>query len=317
MSTTTPLGKIAIVVLTYRRVDEVGELLPILDRHRAHRDEDISILVIDNDPQASARQVVEEVGSPTVRYVHEPLPGIAHARNRALDETADAQLLIFIDDDERPLDTWLDAMLDTYRRSRPAGVTGPLYPDYAHEPSGFIVAGGFFVRKHYPEGHLMPAAGTGNLLLDLDQVRRAGLRFDPLFGLTGGSDHMFTRALIRSGGRIVWSNDAGLVDKVPAQRLTRKWVLQRQYRFGNTESRTSLALTDAGLQQLAARLRLTARGLVRVGVGGLRAGYGAASRSPVHGARGHRWLRRGLGMVAGAWGSTYVEYQRPVERIAP
>jgi succinoglycan biosynthesis protein ExoM len=310
------LGRISIVVLTYQRTDEIAQLLPALHDQIEQFDEDFELLVVDNDPLASARPVVEADPSPLVRYVNEPAPGIAHARNRALDETVDSQLLIFIDDDERPLDTWLGAMLDTYRESRPAGVTGPLYPDYAIEPDDFIVAGGFFVRKQYPEGHLMPAAGTGNLLLDLEQVRRHGLRFDERFGTTGGSDTLFTRTLVQRGGRIVWSPAAGLIDKVPAKRMTKTWVLNRQYRFGNTWSRTSLELVSPGPRRLAARAHLTALGIARFGYGLLRTAYGTVARAPKHQARGGRALRRGLGLVGGAWGSVYQEYRRPVKESA-
>ena len=110
--------------------------------------------------------------------MHEPAPGIAHARNRALDETVDDELLIFIDDDERPLDGWLAAMLDAYARHRPAGVTGPLFPEYETDPDPWLLAGGFFVRREFPDGHRVPAAGSGNLLLDLDAgpPPRAALR---------------------------------------------------------------------------------------------------------------------------------------------
>ena len=177
--------KISIVVLTYKRITDLAQLLPMLHRQLEDFDEDFEIVVVDNDPAASAMPVVEADGSPSVRYVNEAAPGIAHARNRALDETRSSDLLIFIDDDERPLDSWLGAMLSAYRHSRPAGVTGPLYPDYETAPDPWLVAGGFFVRKEYPEGHLMPAAGTGNLLLDLEQVRAHDLRFDERFGLDG------------------------------------------------------------------------------------------------------------------------------------
>ena len=307
------VGKISIVVLTYKRTADLAQLLPMLHRQLEDFDEDFEIVVVDNDPGASAKPVVAEHDSPIVRYVNEPAPGIAHARNRALDETRGSDLLIFIDDDERPLDSWLGAMLTAYRRSRPAGVTGPLYPDYETDPDPWLVAGGFFVRKEYPEGHLMPAAGTGNLLLDLEQVRAHDLRFDERFGMTGGSDTLFTRTLIDRGGRIVWSSAAGLVDKVPAQRLTRKWVLNRQYRFGNTWSRTSLELVDPGPRRLATRARLTIAGGSRFGFGLLRRGYGSVTKSMEHQARGARAIRRGMGMVSGAWGSAYEEYRRPAK----
>ncbi len=109
-------------------------------------------MVVDNDPEASAREVVASFAGFGVRYVHEPAPGIAHGRNRALDESAGARLLIFIDDDERPCPGWLAAMLATYERTGAAGVTGPVYPDYEGEPDPWLVAAGIFIRKEYPDG---------------------------------------------------------------------------------------------------------------------------------------------------------------------
>lgn len=245
------------------------------------------------------------------RYVHEPAPGIAHARNRALDETADSQLLIFIDDDERPEAGWLEAMLATWSTNRPAAVTGPVYPDYEREPDEWLVAGGFFIRKQYPDGHVMPAAGSGNLLLDLGQVRAMGLRFDERFGITGGSDTLFTRQLVARGGRIIYAAQAGVVDKVPAKRMTRAWACKRYYRVGNTWSRTSVELSPPGLSRLATRLSLTARGGARAAFGVLRSMAGVVGHSMTNRARGSRAVNRGLGMVAGAWGGVYTEYRRP------
>ena len=301
-----------LVVLTYLRTDDLAELLPLLEQQIAAVGHDAcSILVIDNDPAGSAADVVRQLDSPLVRYVHEPAAGIARARNRALDETADNNVLIFIDDDERPLDGWLAAMLDAYARHRPAAVTGPLYPEYENDPDPWLVAGGFFVRREFPDGHRVPAAGSGNLLLDLTQVRRLGLRFDERFGLTGGSDTLFTRQLIARGGVVVFAPRAGVVDKVPASRMTRRWTLRRQYRVGTTWSRTAVELAQPGPDRLLTRLRLTAGGGARVGVGALRSTFGRVTGSLTHQARGSRTLRRGLGMAAGAWGGTTTEYQRP------
>lgn len=305
-------GRLALVVLTYLRTDDLADLLPMLEQQiTAVGHDGCSILVIDNDPAGSAADVVRRLDSPLVRYVHEPAAGIAHARNRALAETAGDDLLIFIDDDERPLDGWLAAMLDAYARHRPAAVTGPLYPEYENDPDPWLVAGGFFVRREFPDGHRVPAAGSGNLLLDLRQVRRLGLRFDERFGLTGGSDTLFTRQLIARGGVVVFAPRAGVVDKVPASRMSRGWTLRRQYRVGTTWSRTAVELAEPGPRRLLTRLRLTAGGGARVGVGAARHAFGRATGSITHQARGSRTLRRGLGMAAGAWGGTVTEYARP------
>src|SRR3954469_16278179 len=70
---------VVVAVLTYRRTDRLAGLLPQLVQQAAAVG--AAVLVVDNDPEASARPVA--AGSP-VRYVHEPRPGIAAARNRAL-----------------------------------------------------------------------------------------------------------------------------------------------------------------------------------------------------------------------------------------
>src|SRR5664279_6229129 len=87
------------------------------------------------------------LGDPLVRSVVEPKPGIAAARNRVLDETAAADLLVFIDDDERPTAEWLAHLLETFDRSPGAGVVGPVVSEYEHVPEEWITKGGFFSRS--------------------------------------------------------------------------------------------------------------------------------------------------------------------------
>src|SRR6266496_3094435 len=101
---------LTVAVLTYHRPEKLRVSLPlILDQVRqVNSDADgrlsADVLVIDNDPAASAELVAKSIGSEQLRYVVEPEPGISAGRNRALDETADRDLLVFIDDDEQPLD---------------------------------------------------------------------------------------------------------------------------------------------------------------------------------------------------------------------
>lgn len=300
-----------IAVLTFRRPADLAGLLPELERQRADAGgRSVEVLVVDNDPEASGRAVVEQYAGTGVRYVHEPRPGIANGRNRALEEAGAARLLVFIDDDERPAAGWLAALLRMYERTGAAAVTGPVLPDYEGEPDPWLVAAGIFVRKEYADGHELPAAGTGNLLLDLDQVRELGLRFDDRFGLTGGSDTLFTRTLVAGGRRIVYAAGARVVDKVPAGRMTRSWGRRRYYRVGNTWSRTSVELARNPLQRSLTRLRLTARGSARLAFGLARTALGVVGRDLGHRARGERAIVRGAGMVAGAWGSVYHEYRR-------
>jgi len=313
---------LTVAVLTYRRPGDLDEVLPALvaqARTVAPLGVVARVVVVDNDPDASGRERVlrgaDEAGTAAegpvdVTYAHEPVPGIAAARNRALDEGGDDDLLVFVDDDERPSDRWLVELVTLQRATGAAAVVGPVRSEYAVPPSPYLVAGGFFERRRLPTGTRVDVAATNNLLLDLAVVRREGLRFDLALGQLGGEDTLFTRTLVARGGTVLWCAEAMVTDVVPAARVTRRWVLQRAYSSGNGWALTSVMLAGRGPGRALVRLRLTARGGVRLAGGAARWALGVASGSLRHRARGTRTLMRGAGMVAGAWGSGYREYGR-------
>lgn len=298
-------------MLTYLRTGGLAENIgAVLASMREAEGVEVSLLVIDNDPEGSALVLADRWPGEDVRFVHEPRPGIAAARNRALDEVTDSDLLVFIDDDERPERGWLQALVSTWEDSRPAAVVGAVVSVFPREPEAWIREGGFFQRRRLDTGTEVAMAATNNLLLDVGQVRSTGLRFDSAFSVIGGSDSVFTSQLHQAGGRIVWCDEAVVEDVVPESRLSRAWVLRRALRLGNSTSRVALALEDGLAGRTARRVQLTGRGLIRVFGGGGRYVVGSLVRSVGHRARGARTLARGLGMAGGAWGYAYEEYRR-------
>ncbi|MDX6573696.1 MAG: succinoglycan biosynthesis protein ExoM, partial [Gaiellales bacterium] len=81
--------RVVVAVLTYRRVDRLARLLPLLVEQADGIGADV--LVIDNDPEGTAGPLAAQH---PVHYVHERRPGIAAARNRALAEAGDALALV-------------------------------------------------------------------------------------------------------------------------------------------------------------------------------------------------------------------------------
>lgn len=312
--------RVLIAVLTYQRPADLRELLPALIDQIGTLSEpgesiglpEVQILVVDNDPDGGARELVEGfAASGPVRYAHEATPGIAAARNLALDEAGDFDILIFIDDDERPTARWLSFLLSVYAARRPAAVVGPVVSRWDTEPSDWVRAGRFFERRRMRTGTAVSLAATNNLLLDLDQIRRLGVRFDARFGLSGGSDSLFTRQLHERGGTMLWCDEAVVIDVVPAERLTADWVLRRAFRIGNTWSRIHLDGTMP-MKRVAVRGALVFRGLARVVGGIVRFLAGVLTGQLGQRARGLRTAARGAGMLAGSAGSVYSEYSRPV-----
>jgi glycosyltransferase involved in cell wall biosynthesis len=245
-----------------------------------------------------------------VRYVAEAEPGIASARNRALDEAGGSRLLAFIDDDERPHSGWLLRLLEARASTGAAAVAGAVVSEFDGPLDPWVRAGDFFRRRRPPTGTVITVAATNNLLLDLAVVRRHGLRFDGGFGLTGGSDTLFTRQLTAAGGLMVWCDEAVVTDRVPAARMTRDWVLRRAFRSGNSGSRVEMTLATSGWGRTLVRWNAARRGLPRCIGGGAQWAVGRACGRAQLQARGLRTAARGCGMLAGAFGVVYAEYRR-------
>ena len=262
------MSRLTIAIPTFRRPDDlkraIGGVLKQVAEQAAREPSggtvsDAEVLVIDNDAQGSGRKAAlaaaadagvtvrasadePTAGDVSVRYVVEERPGVAAVRNRALDETTERDLLIFIDDDEEPEPGWLTALVGLQASTGCQAVAGPVIPVYEVEPEEWVRQGEFFVRKTWPTGTVRPVAASNCLLLDLGFVRRAGLRFDEAFGATGGEDTLFTRQLCAAGGVIRWCAEARVRDHVPASRLARPWILRRQRSHAATSVRVELAL---------------------------------------------------------------------------
>jgi len=266
---------------------------------------EVTVMVIDNDADGSARALAESQG---VLYVVEPHPGIAAVRNRAIAEAADQDAIIFIDDDEVPCPGWLAALVGRYLESGADGVAGKVLTPFPDGVPQWVRVSGAFVRPVRADGAPMREAATNNLLLDLHTVRRSGIGFDERFGLSGGSDSLFTRSFTRWGARLVWAEGAVVIEREAPERLTRAWVLRRTFRFGNTLARVNLVLAGSRWERAVVRARMVAAGTVRIAAGGARIVWGTVTRSLAQRGHGERTAARGRGMIAGAFGHVHLEY---------
>lgn len=308
-ATPVPRVRATVAVLTFHRPEQIQETVRQLHAQAlaSPRWCEVDVLVVDNDPKGSGRKAVEALQRGGVRCVIEPTPGIAAGRNRALDECVRAgrDVVLFMDDDGRPADSWVVSMLKRWRKTKAAAVTGWVDTHYLGEPSEWILAGGFFARTRFEDGAERPAAASNNLLLDLHQV--GPLRFASSLGLSGGEDTLFTRMLVDRGGRIVFARDAVVVDQVATERVTHRWVLARQLSHGNTSGLVEMYLRPG----LPARAKVLVGGAGRMVVGAAKGSLGRLRRDLTADARGWRLAARGAGMALAGLGLMWNEYARP------
>ena len=148
-----------IAVATFRRPDCLARILPRLVEQAGQLGAAASVLVVDNDPDGGAAYYARSIASLAVRYVHEPRPGIAAARNRALDESAAADVVVFIDDDEEPGPCWLQTLVGRWAEWRCAAVTGPVVATFdGGRPDPWVLASGVFDRRSRVTGEHLRGA---------------------------------------------------------------------------------------------------------------------------------------------------------------
>ena len=193
-----------------------------------------SIVVVDNDAEASAHSVVAEIAerSPVATtYCVEPLQSIALARNRAIGNSS-GDFVAFIDDDELAPASWLLALYRTCVRFGTDGALGPVKPRFDVEPPGWIIRGGFYERATFPTGHVIrwQEGRTGNTLLRSNLLQDLSQPFDPAF--VTGEDQDFFRRMIERGCRFVWCNEALVDEIIPPSRFQRTFMMRRAFLGG-------------------------------------------------------------------------------------
>ena len=306
---------VLVVVLTFRRPQHITALVPLLlQQAEAVRGEGkyrVDVLVVDNDPAGTARSTLAGQLD-RIRYVCEARPGIAAARNRALAEAVAHDVLVFIDDDERPSSAWLRELLRTYSTSKSAAVAGPVESRAREAMHPWVAATGVFNRSHrngLDTGARVSMAASNNLLLDLRVVRRHELGFAEWLGMSGGEDTLFTRALTARGEAIVWCAEAVVTEELTPDRLTVRYVLRLCFSHGNTAARVEMALAS-GWRRWGTRIAFFGQGGARVAAGSARWLIGLAMNSLPRRASAATTLFRGLGMLLAAVGYRFQEYAR-------
>jgi hypothetical protein len=225
-------------------------------------------------------------------------------------EAGNVDALVFIDDDETAAEHWLPRVVEQWRKDGSAAVAGPVRRTFEVEPDPFVVGSEVFARRTFRSGEHVPWAATSNLLLDMKQIRGYDLRFDDRYGISGGSDSLFTKTLVARGGVISWCDEAEVLDPVPASRATRAWVARRTLRLGNVWTRTRVDTASSSLHRLVRRAdahKLAAYVFLRGLVFTIR---GLLTRNPADCGYGICRITSGIGVLSGAYGYVYHEYRR-------
>ncbi len=226
---------VSIIIPTMRRPAPLDRAL----RSAAAQTSDgvsVEVVIVDNDPQASARHVVEQlaVASPVpVRYVHSPEPGVANARNAGV-QASQGDFIAFLDDDEEAPDGWLDALLQVQAQFEADAVFGPVHariPEIVVHHRIYFEA---FFSRFGPAAACTLSAGVG---CGCSLVRRGALPdqrtpFCATRNGTGGEDDLLFAEMKARKARFAWAPEAWVWEDPEPSRLALGYTLKRAFTYG-------------------------------------------------------------------------------------
>ena len=232
-------GKTVVIgIPTFRRPDGLRRLLQSLAGLNTRRAP--IIVVADNEgADGDGSRVAAETALADYRFdlraIPVPARGIANARNALMDEAFDrigADLVAMVDDDEIVEPGWLDALVDMAARTGADIVGGEVRPKFEVIAPPWTDGVWLYRRKVPPPGPTDSLFGTGNILLARSLLDKAsGCRFDRNF--LAGEDTEFLFRVRSQGATLAFAPDAVSHEFLGPSRLTRRWAVQRAFRFGN------------------------------------------------------------------------------------
>ncbi|MFD9025420.1 glycosyltransferase [Streptomyces parvulus] len=302
----------SVVVATRERADQLARAL---DSLLAQDHPDFEIVVVDNAPSTGeTRELIERKYGERVRYVCEPVPGLAVAHNRGLAAVRN-EVVAFTDDDVVADPRWLTGLTAPFAADPRLGcATGLILPARLRTPAQVLLEshGGFakgFVPRTYDPEHppadepLFPFTagrfGSGANMAFRTAVLRTAGGFDPATGAgtpaRGGDDlYGFVRVLAQ-GQRLRYTPRALVWHH---HRETWRDLETQAYGYGAglTAYLTAIlvnrpALLPAFLARVPGGLA-HARGLTAVRATGDGAAPGARAVPGGHDSRTHPWPRR-------------------------
>ena len=298
----------SVCIATYRRPQLLKALLQSLENQELYEKTDLEVIVVDNDPDASAEKIVGhyiENGRFFYRYFKQPEKNISLTRNMAVEQAA-GDYITFIDDDERADPKWIYYLIHAINKYEADGVFGKIAPDFNPETPKWMRRRELFYPPPGEAGQISVMTRTGNCLLKASLIKHLSQPFDPQYGLTGGEDtHLFER-LDRTGARFVNCPEAVVYEFIPPSRTRVSYLFRKGLRSGNGHTQRVFAFAEKH-HKLAIRAFMLAKSLCYGSISVMM--MGVCSPSAYHRTRWLIRLASNIGRFLAVFGWRYRLYK--------
>lgn len=227
---------VAIACCTYKRPLKLKYLLESIVKIKKP-DVPVTILIVDNDIEQSAKPVVDEfLDKLKIHYVVEENKGLSNARNRALQSAIELGVthFAFVDDDETVDESWLVNHIDFYNKFENIYISnGVVYSIFKENAPDYIKKCTIFAPYVCNElGKIKKTCPSNNVFMPVDVIKDNKVCFSTEFNFSGGEDTDFFSRLTALGFNIGWNYNAKVYEIVDDSRANFKWILKRAYNNG-------------------------------------------------------------------------------------
>jgi len=235
---------VSIIICTRNRADSLKPTLESIGRANVPSGWNVELLVVDNGSSDHTQAVVAStarLNNITLRYTHEPIAGLCHARNTGLRETS-GQIILFTDDDIRVPLNWINGMcqpiLDGNADAVAGGITFPpataavlARPPYSSRRSWF--ASTEDLDRKSPA--MMIGANMAFHRHVLERVPRFDIELGP--GALGFQDEtLFSQQLLAAGYKLVGALEIMVEHHFDLSRLTQKGMIDLARKMGRSHA---------------------------------------------------------------------------------
>lgn len=235
----------SVCIATYKRNELLKKLLDSLLRMAIPADLDLQIIVVDNDNEKSAKNILD-LYSDTDRiefeYYSQPKKNISITRNVAVKHSK-GEYLLFIDDDEWADENLLSEHFKIHKEYNADGTFGIVKPEFHSDTPDWIKSGDYFFKDTTKTGDVALSTRTSNCLLKRSVLNGTIEPFNEEYGLTGGEDTFLFESLRKKGANFISVRSAIVYETISPERTNLKWLFKKFYQTGNTVTRRFIHLS--------------------------------------------------------------------------
>jgi len=256
------MKKLSIAICSYNRGNRLNKLISLLRKQSCPIPFDI--LIVNNNSTDNTAEILQKLSQEPgakLRFVTETKQGIAHARNRAIEECINADYMFVMDDDELPTPGLLETAYHALEFEQFDCVGGKVNVKFENnarpkwltdELLGFLAETNYGEKPFTIKDDTTPI-WTANIAYKMDIFRKnPDLRFDVRYNregkaVGGGEDVMMFNAWLKRGYKLAYNPAMSVDHFVESWRLKQSYFYKLHFTSGKKQGLFELPEYDKTL----------------------------------------------------------------------